>query len=88
METQVFIKLSAMIDKMGIDLSTIQGKTNEETGLKMISIIIKNIYKAEQELYELIALKNKIETEEAKKINVIAFIKELMKVDGMADFLA
>lgn len=87
METQVFIKLSVMIDKMGVDLGAIQGKTNEETGLKIVSLLIQNIHKAEQELYELISLKKGISVEEAKKENVIIFIKDLMKLDGMSDFL-
>ncbi len=88
MEAQMFIKLSAMIDKMEIDLSTIQGKTNEETGLKIINLLIKNIHKAEKEVYELIAFKNQIEIEAAKKIDVINFIKDLIKIEGMTDFLA
>ncbi len=88
MEAQMFIKISAMIDKMGIDLSTIQGSTNEETGLKIINILVKNVHKAEKELYELISFKNGIEIEEAKKVNVITFIKDLIKIEGMTDFLA
>lgn len=88
METQVFIKLSAMIDKMGVDLGAIQGKTNEETGLKIVSLLIRNVHKAETELYELIALKQNVSVEDAKKVNVINFIKDLMKIDGMSDFLA
>ena len=88
METQVLIKVSAMIDKMGIDLSVIEGKDNEEVGTKVLTELIKNIHKAEQELYELIALKQKITVEEAKTYDVIKFFSDLLKQDGIKDFLA
>lgn len=88
METQVLIRISAMIDKMGIDLSIIQGKDNEEVGTKVLTAIIKNIHKAEQELYELIALKQGISIEEAKTYDVIKFFTDLLKQEGLKDFLA
>lgn len=88
MEAQVLIQVSLMIDKMGIDIGSIQGKDDKEVGLKLISLLIKNLHKAEAELYSLIALKNGITSEEAKKENVIKFLKELMQVEGMKDFFS
>ena len=88
METQVLIKLSAIIDKMNIDLSAINGKNNEEVGSKIINLLLKNLYKAENEIYELIALSKKITVDEAKKQDIIAFVKDLLKIEGLQDFLA
>ena len=87
METQVFLKLSVMIDKMNIDISTLKSANNEELALKLINLLIKNIHKAESELYQLIVFKNKIGLEEAKTIDIITFIKDLIKIEGMSDFL-
>ena len=51
METRVLIKLSLIIDKMGIknDLVNIEGKSNEEVGKELIGILIANLHKAEEE---------------------------------------
>jgi hypothetical protein len=88
MEAQVLVQVSLMIDKMGIDIGSIQGKDDKEVGLKLISLLIKNLHKAETELYELVASKNGVSIEEAKKVNIIKFFKELMQVEGMKDFFS
>lgn len=88
MNAEFIIKLSAFLSKVGIDLSTISGKTNEEVGNILISQVLNNLYKAENEFYELIAFYKKTTVEEAKKEDIIKLIKELKNVDGIKDFLA
>lgn len=88
MEAQILIKLSLVLDKMEVDLSSVHGKTNEETGLKLLSTLVSKIHKAEEELYDLIAFKRGVTVEEAKKENIIEFIKEIIKIEGMTDFLS
>lgn len=96
METQVLIKLSAIIDKLDLkdELKKLEVKTdneekdNEELGKQLIMLFISKIYKAEEEVYELISIYKKIDIEQAKKENIIPIIKEIMNVDGIKSFLA
>ena len=73
METRVLIKLSLIIDKMGIknDLVNIEGKSNEEVGKELIGILIANLHKAENEIYDFIAMYKGITAEEAQTANII-----------------
>lgn len=90
METRVLIKLSLIIDKMGIknDLINIEADTNEVVGKKLIATLITNLYKAENEIYDFIAMYKEITVEEAQKVNVIEVLKEVLKIDGIQDFLS
>lgn len=90
METRVLIKLSLIIDKMGIknDLINIEADTNEVVGKKLIATLIANLHKAENEIYDFIAMYKEITVEEAQKVNVIEVLKEVLKIDGIQDFLA
>ena len=56
MKTKVLIKLSLIIDKMGIakDIKNIDKETNEEVGKELITLLITNLHKAENEIYEFI----------------------------------
>lgn len=90
METRILIKLSLIIDKMGIknDLVNIESKSNEEVGKELIGILIANLHKAENEIYEFIAMYKDITPEEAQTANVIEILKEVLKIDGIKDFLS
>lgn len=89
MKTKVLIKLSLIIDKMGIakDIKNIEKETNEEVGKELITLLITNLHKAENEIYEFIADYKKITKEEAEEVDVIPIFKELLKIEGMKDFL-
>lgn len=89
MKTKVLIKLSLIIDKMGIakDIKNIDKETNEEVGKELITLLITNLHKAENEIYEFIADYKKITKEEAEEVDVIPVFKELLKIEGMKDFL-
>lgn len=89
MKTKVLIKLSLIIDKMGIakDIKNIDKETNEEVGKELITLLITNLHKAEKEIYEFIADYKKITKEEAEEVDVIPIFKELLKIEGMKDFL-
>lgn len=90
MEARYLIKLSLIIDKMGIkdDLVNIETKTNEEVGKELIGILIANLHKAENEIYEFIAQYKEITVEEAQRANIIEILKEILKIDGLQDFLS
>jgi len=89
MKTKVLIKLSLIIDKMGIakDIKNIDKPTDEEVGKELITLLITNLHKAENEIYEFIAYYKGITKEEAEEVDVIPVLKEILKIDGMKDFL-
>ena len=96
LDVQTAIKLTQIVDKMGIkdeivalDIETGNSENdNQELAKKLFSIVISKLYLAENELYEFIAQYKNISVEEAKKVNVIELIKEIFKTEGAADFLA
>lgn len=96
LSTETLMQLSACIDKMEIgeklkDLNVETGdeaKDREELGKQLIILIITNLHKAKEEIYELIANYKKMSVEEAKKTEIIPIIKELLGVDGAIDFLS
>ncbi len=89
MKTKVLIKLSLIIDKMGIakDIKNIEKETNEEVGKELITLLITNLHKAENEVYEFIAYYKGITKEQAEEVDVISLFKELLNIEGMKDFL-
>lgn len=90
MTTELVLKLSAIIDKMGIakELVTIDKASNEEVGKEIVALLISNLHKAADEVYDFIANYKGITTEEAKKVNVIDLFKELTSTEGIKDFLS
>ena len=80
------IKASAMIDKLGLVITKDPNATEKEVGIDMITQIVKNAHKAEQEIYEFIASAKKCSIEEAEEADIIEVIKEKMKDAGMLDF--
>lgn len=86
MKAQLLIKLSIFIDKIGIDLSGIKGKDNEEVGTILLSQVVKNLSKAENEFYDILSIYKGISVEEAKEIDIIQLFKELKDVEGIKSF--
>ncbi len=94
--TEMAIIMSAIVDKMEIGQELKQMEVNtgdekkdrEELGKQLIVLIISKLYKAKEEVYELISLYKGIPVEEAKKAQIIPIIKELFGIDGAVDFLS
>ena len=89
MNAKLLMKLSLIIDKMEIanDIMSIDKSSNEEVGKALIGLIISKMYKAENEVYELIAQYKSISVEEAKETDIIPIIKDLIKIKDVRDFL-
>lgn len=89
MKTKLLIKLSLIMDKMGIasEISKIEGTTNEEIAKTILAIIVSKIYKAEKEIYELISEFKNISIEEAMDIDIIPVINEFIKNVDVKSFL-
>lgn len=92
---KILSKISLIINKMGIsslimNLNIDSGndlKDKEELGKQLIALIIDNLYKAEDEIIELISNLKGITKEEAEETDVIPIIKELFSNDKLKDFL-
>ena len=89
MKTKILIKLSLIIDKMGIadDIKNIDKPTNEEVGKELIMLLITNLHKAENEIYDFISVFKGITKKEAEELDVIPIFKEILNIEGMKDFL-
>lgn len=96
LSTETLMNLSAIIDKMeiGQDLKNMvvetgdEEKDKEEIGKQLIVLLITKLHKAKNEVYEFISEYKEIPIEEAKKVNAIEVIKEVLAVDGTTDFLS
>ena len=91
METQLLIKITSLIAKMEIteELRKIDRSNVEAVGTDLLILLINNLYKVENEIYEFIAMYNKCDIEVAKTTDIIAFIKELLaKFPALKSFLA
>ena len=93
--TRTLSKISLVINKMGIstlllDLNVDTGNEKQDQEVlvkKLLSLIIDNLYKAEDEIIELISQVKNIPQEEAENEDVIAFVKDLLQIDKLKDFL-
>lgn len=96
LNTEMIMHLSACIDKMeiGQELKKMEVNTgdskkdNEELSKQLLILIISKIYKAKDEIYELIADYKGITVEEAKKVEIIPIIQEILGIEGIQDFLS
>lgn len=93
--TRTLSKISLIINKMGIssailDINVDTGndkKDNEEIVKRLLSLIMDNVYKAENEIIDLISQVKGLTKEEAENYDVISFVKELLQIDKLTDFL-
>ena len=79
------MKLSAIIDKMGIKISNAKG-SQEDIGADLIMQLVSKAYKAEKEIYAFISDLKKITPTEAEEIDLIEFIKEMQEVNNLKGF--
>jgi predicted peroxiredoxin len=79
------LKLSAIIDKLDIKISNPNGKP-EEIGADLMMQIISKAHKAEKEIYAFVAEIRGITPQEAEKIDLVQFIKEMASDAGVLNF--
>ncbi len=79
------IKLSAIIDKLELKI-TDPNATQEQIGADLMMQIISKAHKAEPEIYAFVAEIKGISPEEAEKVDLVQFIKELVSDAGVRSF--
>lgn len=88
------IKLSAILDKMNLEIKPkmmedTDGKKREETaqelGVRVLMEVAKNAHRAEQDIYEFVALCKGCTKKEAENLDLMEVIGELSG-KGLADF--
>lgn len=88
-------KLSLIINKMGISNLILElnvesenpSKDKEILVKKLVALVIDNLYKAEDEVIDLVANTMNISKEEASDIDIIPFIKKLVNDERIKNFL-
>lgn len=93
--TETVITLSLIIDKMEIrdELKNLEINTgneeqdNKELGKRLILLIISKLYKAKEEIYQLISEYKSISIEEAKNVEIMPVLKEILGIEDLVDFL-
>ena len=93
--TKTLSKMSLIVNKMGIsslvmELNVETGnekKDNEELIKKLVALVIDNLYKAQEEITDLISSLKGISKEEAEEEDLIPIIKELLNLDKLKNFL-
>lgn len=79
------LKLSAIIDKLDINISNPNAKP-EEIGADVMMQIVRKAHKAEKEIYAFVAETKGITPQEAEDIDLVNFIKETVSDAGIKDF--
>lgn len=79
------IKLSAIIDKMGLKITNPKA-TQEEVGADLIMQVVSKAYKAEKEIYGFISGMKNCTVKEAENIDLVEFIKEIKEISGIGSF--
>lgn len=79
------IKISAIIDKMGLKITNAKA-SKEEVGADIIIQVVSKAYKAEKEIYSFIADIKKISVKEAEEVDLVEFIKEMKEISGLGSF--
>ena len=97
-KTKHLFKLSAIVDKAGLDeeLKILLGKekkklSNQELGEKIIMAIVKKMHRAEKETVDLLASvtgKTKKEIEDLPVKELIELFNAILSEDGVLDFLS
>lgn len=89
MNAEMLMKLSLIVSKMEIadTLAKLETNSKEELGKALIALVISNMYKADAEIYELIADYKHITIEEAKQVNIIPIIKDISNSELIMPFL-
>lgn len=79
------LKLSAIIDKLDLKIADPKADA-EKIGSDLLMQIIAKAHKAEQEIYAFVAEVKGITPQEAEKVDLIGFIKEIAADAGVINF--
>lgn len=79
------ILLSAVVDKL--DLKIPEGSDEKAKADFMMQIVTK-AHKAKDEIYEFVSVYKRCSVDEAKDVNLIELIKEIMANTGVSNFLS
>lgn len=79
------MKISAIIDKMGLEIVNAKG-SKEDVGADLMMQLVTKAHKAEKEIYLFVADIKKITVLEAEDVDLKEFIKEMAEVNGLKNF--
>lgn len=80
------LKLSAIADKMDIEMPDIKDKTVEEIGKEFLKQFVRKAYLASDEIFQFVAEYKKISVEEAKAIDIMQVVEILKSEKGIMSF--
>lgn len=80
------ILLSAIVDKMNIKIENPEG-SQAQVGADLVIQMASKAYRAEEEIYSLVASVKGCSVEEAPNINLAEFLEELTGNPAIMDFL-
>lgn len=79
--------VSAVLDKVDLDLESIDSENKTKAGMTFMYQIIRKIHKAKDEVNELLASLTGLEKEEVEKISVIKYSKMIKKLAGNKELI-
>jgi len=79
------LKLSAIIDKLELKITDPKADA-EKVGADLMMQIVAKAHKAEQEIYAFVAEIKGITPQEAEKVDLVQFIKEIAADAGVINF--
>jgi len=79
------LKLSAIIDKLDLKITDPKA-SQEQIGADMMMQIISKAHKAEKEIYAFVAETRGITPQEAEKVDLVQFVKEIASDAGVVNF--
>ena len=80
------LKLSALADKMQLEIKNIKNATPEEIGADIIGQVIRKAHRATNEIVEFVAEYKKISKEEAENIDIMEVVEILKSEKGIVSF--
>lgn len=79
------LKLSAIIDKLDLKITDPKASA-DKVGADLMMQIVAKAHKAEQEIYAFVAEIKGITPQEAEKVDLIGFTKEIASDTGVINF--
>ncbi len=79
------LKLSAIIDKLDLKITDPKA-SQEQIGADLMMQIISKAHKAEKEIYAFVAEAKGITPQEAEKVDLVQFVKEIASDAGVVNF--
>lgn len=86
---EIGMQLSAIVDKLDLKMPKVTKDTTQEAlGADLMLQALSKVHRAKNEIYVLVSEIKGCTKEEAKKVNLVEFIRELMAEEGVTDFLS